>query len=50
MAHFRKPPFFFKKNVSVEMVKAGYASIYVAKGAQYSGILEQLKAYEAKAK
>lgn len=50
MAYVRKPPFFFKKNVSVEMVKAGYASIYVAKGAQYSGILDQLQKYETKAK
>lgn len=50
MAFVRKPPFFFKKNVSAEMVKAGLASIYVAKGAQYAGMLDQLKKYESRAK
>lgn len=50
MAYVRKPPFFLKKNVSEEMVKAGLASIYVAKGAQYSGLLERFQKYEAKAK
>lgn len=50
MAYVRRPPFFLKKNVSVEMVKAGLASIYVAKGAQYAGMLGQLQKYEARAK
>ncbi|RCI01103.1 putative endonuclease lcl3 [Rhizopus azygosporus] len=50
MAYVRRPPFFLKKNVSLEMVKAGLASIYVAKGAQYAGILDELKKYEARAK
>lgn len=50
MAYVRNPPFYFKKNVSLEMVKAGLASIYVAKGAQYGGILQQLEKQEAKAK
>lgn len=50
MAYVRKPPFFFKKNVSAEMLKAGFASIYVAKGAQYSGLLDQFKKYEERAK
>lgn len=50
MAYVRRPPFFIKKNVSLEMVKAGLASIYVAKGAQYAGILDELKKYEARAK
>ncbi|KAG2198270.1 hypothetical protein INT47_004354 [Mucor saturninus] len=50
MAYVRKPPFFFKKNVSAEMLKSGLASIYVAKGAQYSGQLKQFEKYEAKAK
>lgn len=50
MAYVRKPPFFFKKNVSVEMLKSGLASIYVAKGAQYSGLLEKFEKFEAKAK
>ncbi|EIE85127.1 hypothetical protein RO3G_09837 [Rhizopus delemar RA 99-880] len=50
MAYVRSSPFFLKKNVSLEMVKAGLASIYVAKGAQYAGILDQLKKHEDKAK
>ncbi|KAI8982592.1 hypothetical protein BDB01DRAFT_723504 [Pilobolus umbonatus] len=50
MAYVRKPPFFIKKNVSVEMVKAGLASIYTAKGAQYANLLAQLEQVEAKAK
>jgi endonuclease YncB( thermonuclease family) len=50
MAYVRKSPFFFKKNVSVEMLKSGLASIYVAKGAQYSGLFDQFQKYEAKAK
>ncbi|KAI8645860.1 hypothetical protein BD408DRAFT_360839 [Parasitella parasitica] len=50
MAYVRKPPLFFKKNVSAEMLKAGLASIYVAKGAQYAGLLDQLKKYETRAK
>jgi endonuclease YncB( thermonuclease family) len=50
MAYVRKPPFFLKKNVSVEMLKAGLASIYVAKGAQYAGVLDQLQKHEARAK
>ncbi|GAA5803820.1 hypothetical protein HPULCUR_009305 [Helicostylum pulchrum] len=50
MAYVRKPPFFLKKNVSVEMVKAGLASIYVAKGAEYSGLFDKLRKYEATAK
>ncbi|CEP19312.1 hypothetical protein [Parasitella parasitica] len=50
MAYVRNPPFFFKKNVSAEMLKAGLASIYVAKGAQYAGLLDQLKKYESRAK
>ena len=50
MAFVRKPPFYLKKNVSVEMVKAGLASIYVAKGAQYSGILDKLQKHEKRAK
>jgi endonuclease YncB( thermonuclease family) len=50
MAYVRKPPLFLKKNVSAEMLKAGLASIYVAKGAQYAGILDQLQKYEARAK
>ncbi|KAI8973707.1 hypothetical protein BDF20DRAFT_915114 [Mycotypha africana] len=50
MAFVRRPPFFLKKNVSVEMVKAGLASIYEAKGAQYAGQFEQLQKYEAYAK
>ncbi|EPB85518.1 hypothetical protein HMPREF1544_07701 [Mucor circinelloides 1006PhL] len=50
MAYVRKPPFFVKKNVSAEMLKAGLASIYVAKGAQYAGMLDRLKKYESRAK
>ncbi|CAO3684886.1 unnamed protein product [Rhizopus stolonifer] len=50
MAYVRNPPFYLKKNVSLEMVKAGLASLYVAKGAQYDGILDKLKKYEEKAK
>ncbi len=36
--------------VSAEMLKAGLASIYVAKGAQYAGMLDRLKKYESRAK
>jgi endonuclease YncB( thermonuclease family) len=50
MAYVRKPPFFIKKNVSIEMLKQGLASIYVAKGAEYSGLLDQMKKSEARAK
>lgn len=50
MAYVRTPPFYFKKNVSLEMVKAGLASLYVAKGAEYGGILNQLEQAESKAK
>lgn len=50
MAYVRNPPFYLKKNVSLEMVKAGLASLYVAKGAQYDGILDKLKKHEEKAK
>ncbi|OBZ84637.1 putative endonuclease LCL3 [Choanephora cucurbitarum] len=50
MAYVRRPPFYFEKNVSAEMLKAGLASIYTAKGAQYGGVFEKLKRYEARAK
>ncbi|KAI9261060.1 hypothetical protein BY458DRAFT_439813 [Sporodiniella umbellata] len=50
MAHVRNPPFFFKKNVSLEMVKEGLASLYVAKGAEYDGMLDTLKKHEEKAR
>ncbi|KAJ1907734.1 putative endonuclease lcl3, partial [Tieghemiomyces parasiticus] len=41
---------FFKRNVSLMMVKAGYATIYQQSGAEYGGILEQLKRAEQRAK
>ncbi|CDS10686.1 hypothetical protein LRAMOSA11172 [Lichtheimia ramosa] len=50
MAYVRKPPFFRRKNVSVEMCKAGMASLYVAKGAQYADQLEIIKKAETRAK
>lgn len=50
MAYVRRPPFFLKKNVSIEMLKKGLASIYTAKGAQYAGLLDQLEKHEARAK
>ncbi|KAI8081639.1 uncharacterized protein BX664DRAFT_268651 [Halteromyces radiatus] len=50
MAYYRKPPFFRRKNVSEEMLKNGYASMYVAKGAQYSDQLQKLEKAESRAK
>ncbi|KAI9497220.1 hypothetical protein BDB00DRAFT_886488 [Zychaea mexicana] len=50
MAYVRNPPFYRLKNVSVEMCKAGMASIYTAKGAQYAGQFEVLKQTESRAK
>ncbi|KAI8889217.1 staphylococcal nuclease [Backusella circina FSU 941] len=50
MAYVRKPPFYIKKNVSMEMIKNGLASLYVAKGAQYDGLLNQFQKNEDRAK
>ncbi|KAF9174305.1 putative endonuclease lcl3 [Mortierella sp. AD011] len=41
---------FFKKNVSVEMLKMGYAQIYRQSGAEYGGMLSKLENLEAQAK
>ncbi|KAJ1973624.1 putative endonuclease lcl3 [Dimargaris xerosporica] len=38
------------QNVSLQMVQAGYATVYKQHGAQYGGILEQLERAEATAK
>jgi hypothetical protein len=50
MAYVRTPPFYTKKNVSMEMMKQGLASLYVAKGAQYDGLLHQFQKQENRAK
>ncbi|KAG2179238.1 hypothetical protein INT43_002088 [Umbelopsis isabellina] len=51
MAHLRRWPFYWiRRNVSMEMLKAGMASIYTAKGAEYGDSLEKLKKAEARAK
>ncbi|ORZ00364.1 hypothetical protein BCR43DRAFT_434868 [Syncephalastrum racemosum] len=49
MVELRRPPFFFRKNVSVEMCKAGMASIYTAKGAEYGNHFEALQKAQARA-
>ncbi|KAI9318777.1 hypothetical protein BX666DRAFT_2018706 [Dichotomocladium elegans] len=49
MAYVRNPPFYRLKNVSVEMCRAGMACLYVAKGAQYSTHLDDLKKAEYRA-
>lgn len=49
MVELRRPPFFLKKNVSVEMCKAGMASIYTAKGAEYGNHFETLQKAQARA-
>ena len=50
MAYVRNPPFYRLKNVSVEMVKAGMADIYTAKGAEYGNTLKALEKAQARAK
>lgn len=51
MAHLRRWPFYWiRRNVSMEMLKAGMASIYTAKGAEYGDSLDKLKKVEARAK
>lgn len=40
----------FRKNLSLELVKAGLATVYVAQGAQYGGIKEKLLAAQEVAK
>ncbi|KAJ3166056.1 putative endonuclease lcl3 [Geranomyces variabilis] len=42
------PP--FRKNLSLEMLKAGWATVYTAKGAEYDGMLERFQKAEADAK
>lgn len=42
--------FFFKYNLSLEMVKNGWACVYDSAGAEYGGIKDQLYQAEAKAK
>lgn len=42
--------FLFWKNVSLEMVRAGYATVYVSAGAEYGGIKEMLQKAEIVAK
>ncbi|KAJ1657013.1 putative endonuclease lcl3 [Dispira simplex] len=41
---------FFKVNVSLRMVEAGYATVYKQHGAEYGGILEQLQSAESLAR
>ncbi|KAG0165966.1 putative endonuclease lcl3 [Apophysomyces sp. BC1015] len=50
MVNVRKPPFFWSKNVSVEMVRSGFASIYDAQGAEYGDLLKTLEKAQEKAK
>ncbi|KAI8144233.1 hypothetical protein BJV82DRAFT_644256 [Fennellomyces sp. T-0311] len=50
MAYVRNPPFYRLKNVSVEMVKAGMAGIYTAKGAQYGNELKALEKAQDRAR
>jgi len=51
MAHLRTWPFYWiRRNVSIEMLKAGMASIYTAKGAEYGKYLSQLEKAEEQAK
>jgi hypothetical protein len=51
MAHLRTWPFYWiRRNVSVEMLKAGMASIYTSKGAEYGNYLPQLEKAEQQAK
>jgi len=40
----------WSRNVSLEMLKAGYACVYTSQGAEYSNIENELKAAEAKAR
>lgn len=50
--HRRKFPWIWPVwwNVSLEMVKAGFATIYRDTGAEYNGILRDLEAAESKAR
>lgn len=41
---------FFRKNLSLELVEAGLAAVYVAQGAQYGGIKDKLMAAQEVAK
>ena len=50
MAYVRYPPFYRLKNVSVEMLKAGMATIYTAGGKQYGSDFKKLEMGEARAK
>lgn len=51
MAYVRHLPFPFpRRNVSLEMLKAGMATVYTAKGAEYGGMLAKFKKAEQKAR
>ncbi|RUP50482.1 hypothetical protein BC936DRAFT_138927 [Jimgerdemannia flammicorona] len=51
MAFVRRYPFPFpRRNVSLEMLRAGLATVYTGKGAEYGGILEKLKRAEEMAR
>jgi endonuclease YncB( thermonuclease family) len=51
MAHIRRWPFYWiRRNVSIEMLKAGMASIYTSKGAEYGKYLSHLEKAEKQAK
>ncbi|KAI9283534.1 hypothetical protein BC943DRAFT_327864 [Umbelopsis sp. AD052] len=50
MAHLRTWPFYWiRRNVSLEMLKAGMASIYTSKGAEYGKYLAKLEKAEQQA-
>lgn len=46
--YYRK--WFFSRNLSVDMVRAGFACVYDSAGAEYNGDLKVLQYYEARAK
>ncbi|SCV73052.1 BQ2448_6977 [Microbotryum intermedium] len=50
MAYVRKFPFFFRRNVSEEMLKQGLATVYTQGGAVHAGLLQRFEEVEAKAK
>ncbi len=51
MAYVRRLPFPFpRRNVSLEMLKAGLATVYTAKGAEYGGMLAKFERAEQMAR
>ncbi|ORY86003.1 hypothetical protein BCR35DRAFT_264397 [Leucosporidium creatinivorum] len=50
MAYVRRFPWLFRRNVSEEMLKAGYATVYTQGGAEHAGLLSRFQEVEAAAK